>query len=156
MFIECYSPLCAYASRFVSSENAEELVQDLMMHIWEEREYLTIETSLKSYLFAAVRNRAFNAIRDRKCRQKAHSTLYEKFCGKFDDLDFCVANELAVRIREAVEELPETYRETFRLSRFGELTNNEVASMQNVSVKTVEYRISQSLKILMTKLKDYL
>jgi len=64
--------------------------------------------------------------------------------------------DLSVQIQKAIDELPENYRETFALSRFGEQTNVQIAAMQGISVKTVEYRITQSLKILRVKLKDYL
>ena len=65
-------------------------------------------------------------------------------------------NELTENIQKAIENLPETYRETFAMSRFGEKTNVQIAEKLGISVKTVEYRISQALKILRLKLKDYL
>ncbi|MDR3059682.1 MAG: RNA polymerase sigma-70 factor, partial [Prevotella sp.] len=65
-------------------------------------------------------------------------------------------DELATRIQNAIRELPDSYRETFELSRFGDMTNAQIAVTLSVSIKTVEYRISQSLKILRLKLKDYI
>jgi RNA polymerase sigma-70 factor (ECF subfamily) len=156
MFIAFYSPLCEYTSQFISNENAEELVQNLMLYVWEERGNLTVERSLRSYLFASARNRALNAIRDNKYRQKVHSVLYEKLRGKFENPDYYMADDLSAKMEEIIDGLPESYRETFRLSRFGEMTNTKIASMLGVSVKTVEYRISRSLKILRTRLKELL
>jgi RNA polymerase sigma-70 factor (ECF subfamily) len=156
LFARYYSPLVEYASQYVSDEDAEELVQDLMLFVWENREELIIELSLKSYLFTAVKFRCLNAIRKRQYHERIHSLIYEKVKDQFDDPDYYLANELAENIRKAVDELPETYRETFILSRFGEHTNAEVAEKLSVSVKTIEYRIKQSLKILRIKLKDYL
>jgi RNA polymerase sigma-70 factor (ECF subfamily) len=151
LFVRYYSPLVEYASQFIQDEDAEELVQDLMLYIWESREELVIESSLKSYLFTAVKYRCLSAIRKQRYHERVHGLIYEKIKGEFDDPDYYLANELAENIRKAVDELPDTYRETFILSRFGERTN-----VQSVSVKTVEYRIKQSLKILRVKLKDYL
>lgn len=88
--------------------------------------------------------------------EKVHSLLYKKLKEQFDDPDYYFVNELTESINKAIDELPETYRETFQLSRFGEQTNQQIAQSLNVSIKTVEYRISQSLKILRVKLKDYL
>lgn len=156
MFDKFYSPLCEYASQFISDKDAEELVQDLMLYIWESREYLVIESSLKSYLFISVRNRAYNAIRNEKYKKNVHSALYEKLKAQFEDPDYYMIDELASKIQEAIKELPATYKETFEMSRFGEMTNVQIATTLSVSVKTVEYRISQSLKILRVKLKDYL
>ena len=134
LFLTYYAPLCEYASQYVSDVDSEELVQDLMLFLWETRENLFIETSLQSYLFVSTKHRCLNAIK----RNQFHERIHDQ------------------NIRKAIQELPDTYRETFILSRFGEKTNQQVAEKLGVSVKTVEYRISQSLKILRHKLKDYL
>ncbi|WP_195372538.1 MULTISPECIES: RNA polymerase sigma-70 factor [Parabacteroides] len=156
MFIKYYSPLCEYTSQYVTDEDAEELVQDLMLFIWENRKKLIITQSLKSYLFIAAKHRCLNAIQKNIYHERVHSLLYEKLKEQFDDPDFYFINELTENINKAISELPETYRETFHLSRFDELTNQQIALSLGVSIKTVEYRISQSLKILRLKLKDYL
>ena len=156
MFVHYYPPLCEYATQFVSDTDAEELVQDMMLYVWENREYLAIEKSLKSYLFVSIKNRCYNAIRDRRAREQIHQLLYEKLKDQVEDPDYYILNELAVNIEKAIEELPEGYRATFKMSRFGEMPNVDIANKLGVSVKTVEYRITQSLKILRIKLKDYL
>ena len=156
MFLHFYSPLCEYASQFVSNTDAEELVQEMMVYVWENREYIVVEKSLKSYLFVSIKNRCYNAIRDRKLRERIHNCLYEKLKDQIEDPDYYIYNELAVNIDKAVSELPQKYRETFKMSRFGEMTNDAIAKELGISVKTVEYRITQSLKILRIKLKDYL
>lgn len=156
LFTRYYSPLCEYASQYIRDEEAEELVQDLMLFLWETREELMIDTSLSSYLFTAVRHRCLNAIRKKLYHEQVHSKLYERFKEQFEDPNYYLANELSQHIRQAIEELPESYRQTFSLSRFGQKTNVEIATSLGVSVKTVEYRISQSLKILRLKLKDFL
>jgi len=156
MFVHYYSPLCEYASQIVSDADAEELVQDMMLFIWENRQYLVVEKSLKSYLFVSVKNRCFNAIRDRRSKERIHHFLYEKLKDQMEDTDYYMLNELAINIEKAIGELPDGYRETFRMSRFGEMSNEAIAKQLGISVKTVEYRITRSLKILRVKLKDYL
>lgn len=156
LFTKFYSPLCEYASQYVSDEDAEELVQELMMFIWENKNTLFIEISLKSYLFMAVKHRCLNAIKKNLYHERVHSLIYEKIKDQFENPDTYFVNELAENIKIAIEELPENYRETFKLSRFGERSNPQIAEVLGVSVKTVEYRITQSLKILRVKLKDYL
>ena len=156
MFVHFYSPLCEYASQFVSDADAEEIVQDMMLYVWENRQYLIVEKSLKSYLFISVKNRCFNAIRDRRSRERIHHHIYEKLKDRIEAPDYYMFNELAINIEKAVDELPEGYRETFKMSRFGEMSNAAIAKKLGVSVKTIEYRMTQSLKILRVKLKDYL
>ncbi len=156
LFLTYYAPLCEYASQYVSDVDSEELVQDLMLFLWETRENLFIETSLQSYLFVSTKHRCLNAIKRNQFHERIHDQIYEKIKDQFEDPDYYLVNELSENIRKAVQDLPDTYRETFILSRFGEKTNQQVAEKLGVSVKTVEYRISQSLKILRYKLKDYL
>ena len=156
MFVRFYAPLCEYASQFVSDTDAEEIVQEMMIYIWENRKHLFVEKSFKSYLFVSIKNRCFNAIRDRRSRERIQHFVYEKLMDRMDDPDYYLLNELAINIEKSIEALPEGYRETFRMSRFGEMPNAQIAKHFNVSVKTVEYRITQSLKILRDKLKDFL
>ena len=156
LFIKYYSPLCQYASQYISDDDAEELVQELMLFIWETRESILIESSLKSYLFIATKHRCLNFIKKNQYHEQVHSEIYEKLKDQFEDPDYYMLEDLSVQIQKAIDELPENYRETFALSRFGEQTNVQIAAMQGISVKTVEYRITQSLKILRVKLKDYL
>jgi RNA polymerase sigma-70 factor (ECF subfamily) len=156
LFLKYYSPLCEYASRYIREEEAEELVQDLMLYIWEACETIVIETSLKSYLFTAVKHRCLNAVKRNIYHEQVHEQLYEKLKDQFEAPDYYLFNELSEKIEQSVRELPGNYRETFELSRFGELSNTQIARRLNISVKTVEYRISQSLKILRIKLKDFL
>jgi RNA polymerase sigma-70 factor (ECF subfamily) len=151
-----YSPLCEYASRYVSDADAEDLVQEYMISLWENRETLVIETSLKAYLFAAVKYRCLNVVRQHLYHERVHNLLYEKMKDRTTDPDYYLANELAVMAHKAIDELPEGYREVFVRSRFGIATNVQIAEELGISVKTVEYRITQTLKILRVKLKDYL
>ena len=88
--------------------------------------------------------------------ERVHSLIYDKIKDQFENPDTYFVNELTENITKAIEELPENYRETFKLSRFGEQSNPQIAEALGVSIKTVEYRITQSLKILRVKLKDYL
>jgi RNA polymerase sigma-70 factor (ECF subfamily) len=156
LFDSYYSPLCEYACRYVPDADAEELVQEYMIYLWENREMLVVETSLKAYLFAAVKYRCLNAVKQRLYHERVRNLLYEKMKDRVDDPDYYLANELAVLIRKAIDELPEGYREVFVRSRFGISTNLQIAEDLGISVKTVEYRITQTLKILRVKLKDYI
>ena len=139
-----------------SLRDAEELIQELMLFIWENRNSLFVEISLKSYLFMAVKHRCLNAIKRQLYHERVHSLIYDKIKDQFENPDTYFVNELTENITKAIEELPENYRETFKLSRFGEQSNPQIAEALGVSIKTVEYRITQSLKILRVKLKDYL
>ena len=156
LFVKYYSPLCEYASQYISDDDSEELVQELMLFLWETRENLVIETSLKSYLFISTKHRCLNAIRKNQYHERIHTQIYEKIKDQFEDPDYYFVNELTENIQKAIENLPETYREAFEMNRFQSMTYNEIAEKLNVSSKTVDYRIQQALKLLRVELKDYL
>ena len=87
MFIKFYSPLCEYASQYVSDEDAEELIQELMLFIWENRNSLFVEISLKSYFFMAVKHRCLNAIKKQLYDERVHDLIYDKIKDQFENPD---------------------------------------------------------------------
>lgn len=154
VYKQYYRGLCAFASQYVSEY--EEIVQDVMMWLWENRILLNPEMSLKSLLFTMVKNRCLNNITHNQIKQQVREKLYDKFKDQFEDPDFYVEGELIALVTKAIRELPDDYRQAFELNRFHHLTYNEIADRTGVSSKTIAYRICQSLKILRTELKDYM
>lgn len=156
LFKKYYPMLCAYGSRFVELEDAEECVQDALLWLWENREVLVIQSSLSNYLFAIVHHRAISRIRQLEAKSRAETYFYEEMQDLITDVDFYCLHELSRRIRQALDNLPPAYREAFVMHRFKNMTYKEIASLLNVSPKTVDYRIQQTLKLLRIELKDYL
>ena len=148
--------LCAFCSQYVGEqEEIEEIVQETMMWLWENRKSLVADMSLKSLLFTIVRNKCLNTISHIQVKQQVHERLYAKFQEQFENPDFYIG-ELMALASKAIRELPDQYRKAFEMNRFEEMTYNEIAERTGVSPKTIAYRISQALKILRTKLKDYI
>lgn len=156
LFRRYYPMLCAYGHRFVDLEDAEEIVEDSLLWIWENRETLVIESSLNSYLFKMVYRRALNKLAHINATQRADTRFYEEMQEMLQDTDYYLIEELTKRIEEAVASLPESYREAFVMHRFRDMSYKEIAETLGVSPKTIDYRIQQALKQLRTDLKDYL
>lgn len=156
LFRRYYPMLCAYATKFVELKDAEEVVQDVMLWLWENRETQTFETSLSQYLFKTVYHRAINQIVRHQSQLRADTLFYENMQEMLQDTDFYQLEELQKKIREAVDALPPTYREAFVMHRFDNKSYKEIAEILQVSPKTVDYRIQQALKQLRITLKDYL
>ena len=88
LFRRYYKPLCTYATRFVPPVRAEELVQDTLMWVWENRTSLIPEMPLKSLLFTIVKNKSLNsALRD-TLKNRIIRQLAERYEETFDDPDF--------------------------------------------------------------------
>lgn len=156
LFIKYYPVLCAYTRQFLEPEDGEEVVQDVMVWLWENRHRVTFEASLRNYLFRAVRNRCLSLIDRNELKRKAYHIVHEKMSSHFENPDFYDYEELTRRIEEALAHLPESYREAFELNRFHRFTYKEIAERLKVSPKTVDYRIQQALKQLRIELKDLL
>jgi len=156
LFRRYYPALCVYGHRFVDLEDAEEIVQDSLLWIWENRENLFIETSLSSYLFKMIYRKALNKLAHIDATQRADTRFYEEMQEMLQDTDLYQVEELTQRIKDAIATLPESYREAFVMHRFRDMSYKEIAEILGVSPKTVDYRIQQALKQLRVDLKDYL
>ena len=152
--------LCAFCSQYVSEqEEIEEIVQDTMMWLWENRATFVPDTtsSLRQYLITSVKRRCFNVLRRQEKEILEESSWFEQEQDDYYEfIDLSVVNELQSLIQEAIDELPSSYRQAFTMHRFQDKTRQEIAETLQVSIKTVDYRIQQSLKILRERLKDYL
>ena len=156
LFRRYYPMLCAYGHRFVELEDAEEIVEDSLLWIWENRETLVIESSLNSYLFKMVYRRALNKLAHIDATQRADTRFYEEMQEMLQDTDLYQVEEVTQRIKDAIATLPESYREAFVMHRFRDMSYKEIAEILGISPKTVDYRIQQALKQLRVDLKDYL
>lgn len=150
-----YRPLCTYASRFVPAIRAEEIVQDTLMWVWENRTTLIPEMLLKSLLFTIVKNKSLNSISHNTIKSRVIRQLADRYREEFDDPDLYLENELFERFTAALAKLPPEFQETFRLHRLEGFTHKQIAERLDVSPQTVNYRIGQTVKFLRTELRDY-
>ena len=157
LFRKYYPLLCAYGCRFVCVESAEEIAQDAMLWLWEHREEEIIRTSLVKYLLKVVYRKALNRLEQEQVKLNADTRFYQDVVENvLEETDLCEVNNLSRKLNEAIACLPDTYREAFVMHRFKDMTYKEIAARLDVSVKTVDYRIQQALKLLALELKDYL
>ena len=158
LFHSLYAHLCNFAFGFLKEQPAaEEIVQDTFFKLWEKREELNIQSSIKSYLFSAVRNQCLNQLKHLEIRDtyKAHNEANIQH-EEQQEFDSAVKNELEERIEIAISSLPLERQKIFKLSRFEGKKYKEISEELNISVKTVEGQMSKALKYMREVLKDYL
>lgn len=163
LFRRYYDALCAFAEGLVeSADDAEEVVSEVFVRIWEARERLDVRASLKSYLYAATRNVALNHLRrvgaeertlGRASQQGALPGVSAPTDGGASDIH---ARELERAIDEAISNLPPRRREIFLLHRLHGLTYAEIAAALEIAPKTVENHLGLALKDLRTSLTSFL
>ena len=150
-----YSYLCNFAAKIVEDDvTGEEIVQDFFVKFWDRRNKLTVETSLKNYLFRSVKNLCLNHIKHNEIKlQHARTVISQSESSNYNN-DYIEVN-LAEDIAKSIEELPEKRREIFRLSREEGLKYREIAEKLHISIKTVEIQMSLAIKSLRKKLQKY-
>lgn len=147
--------LLAFAhARLHSREAAEDLVQELFLAIWRNREEWELKSSLKSYLFGALRNRIVSYRRARQARE-GRLRQVEEGTGGLDTLPSpnradhrVLESELAEAIERAIDSLSPRNRETFLLVRQQNLSYAETAEILGISVKGVEMNMVRALAAL--------
>jgi RNA polymerase sigma-70 factor (ECF subfamily) len=149
LFKKMYNPLCQFCIKFVKSpEVAEELVSDVFYSIWRNRNRLII-SSPKAYLFTSVRNKGFDHLR--KIKKRVHCDLENATHLPTDSAnsqDLLVLHELTVCMEKSVAKLPKQCKLIYELSRDQGLKYKEIATILQVSVKTVETQMGRALKHL--------
>ena len=131
---------------------AENIVQDVFLHIWEKRKSLNEDQNLKTYLYTIVKNRSLKYIRHQNVVHKNEPELKLIYSDKIEIDKKIESEELSRQYEKAINKLPEKCREIFLLSRNYNLKYKEIAELLGISVKTVETQISRALKTL----RDYL
>lgn len=155
IFREHHAACLAFAVHYTGDvHEAEEVVQQVFLRLWEKRETIDIMGATRSYLFAAIRNTSISNWRKETVRQEK-----EQVAGDMRAADRQVQSpawELERLYQQALEVLPERCREVFILSRQQQLKYAEIADVMNISVKTVENQMGKALKIMHKELKEYL
>lgn len=152
-----YARLVATAQAIVSERAvAEELVQDVMLELWRRRSTLVLESTLAAYLHRSARNRALNYVRHERVTRQAEPELTAS-AGAPASPDHGVRQaEIDAAVRAAIVALPPRCREVFELSRVQGLRYAEIASVMDISVKTVEAQMAKALRVLRERLAPWL
>lgn len=162
MYNDFFAMLYHLCVQYTHNEKvAEEIVQDTFLKLWEVRETLNDQINIRNLLYTIAKNYCLNYLRDQKIKLKHQENLkYLEMQFNYDALEklgnYIQFEELRIKIDSAISKLPSEIIETFKLSRFEEMTYKEIAVRQGISIKTVEARISKALRILRVELKYYL
>jgi RNA polymerase sigma-70 factor (ECF subfamily) len=147
-----------FAREYVpAKEDAENIVQDIFVMLWEKREVLEVKVGLVPWLFTLVKNRCLDFLR--------HETVGKEFAKEYEakrialeqlNYAFSSDEDLEEVLTAAINALPERCREIFIKSRVEGKKYREIAAELEISINTVENQMSIALKKLRISLKDYL
>lgn len=143
-----YNALCSHALRFVYiREVAEDIVSEVFYQLWKTSAYETVEFTYRTYLYAAVRHRAFNYLRDELTGNRASVSIDNlEFAGSEESPQSLIEyDETFQRLEKVIKELPFQCQRVFLMSRFENRKNAEIANELGVALKTVEAHLSRAL-----------
>ena len=154
LFCEYYPLLVRYAQKYVYDvKECDDIVQNVFISFWENTHRITIETSIKAYLFKSIKNRCLNYLRDLNIRDK-HNLLYLESILSDDDAFECMDKETAEKIHLTLEKLPPQMREFFKLKYLQGKKYSEIAQIFKLSENTVKTHIQRARGKLRTYLYE--
>lgn len=149
-----HSLLYIYAHKKLhSKQEAQDIIQEVLTALWTKRFDFSMQISLPSYLFTAVRNKALDLFSHKKVEARYFASLQNFIDDAGIHTDFLIReNDLKNLIEKEIQALPPRMREVFRLSRKNRLTHKEIASLMDISEQTVSTQIKKALRILRVRL----
>jgi RNA polymerase sigma-70 factor, ECF subfamily len=159
LFHRHYKTMCQFVYKLTPCrQSTEEIVSDVFMKIWNNREFLHIQSSLKAYLLISMRNQAIDYLRRQQRRRTVGAdAIHPNLPSGYTTADDRVIGDEALDIIEAaIESLPPQGKIIFRLSRDGGMKYREIADHLQLSIKTIETHMSRSLLFLRNEIKGKL
>jgi len=162
LYKQYYIFLCFIAEHIVRNpSDAEEIVSDVFVKLWNIREKINITTSIKAYLVKAVLNTSINYIERSKISNKLTDSLsnsdYELLAWDSDyPLGQLYEKEIMNILDQGISKLPDACRQIFILSRNEDMKYSDIADKLGISVNTVKTQMKIALARLRETLKDYL
>jgi RNA polymerase sigma-70 factor, ECF subfamily len=157
-----YVYLCLIAEHIVGNpSDAEEIVSDVFVRLWKNKDKTEITFSVKGYLVKAVHNTSLNYLEQSRFKlgltDSIDSSDYQLFAWESDyPLGQLYEQDIRNILEHGINELPDACREIFLLSRNDNMKYNDIAAKLGISVNTVKTQLKIALSRLRYNLKDYL
>ncbi len=156
VFEKYYKPLVLFANQFVPEiETCEDLVQDLMANILTNKNEFLNESSLRSYLYTSVKNKALNHIRFQKTYSKYISLQDTKQTDHKNQMEIIIEKEVHSLLYDSIDMLPERCKLIFKLNVLENFSYKETAEKLNITINTVKTQRARAIKILKQNLGKY-
>ena len=155
IYDQYYNELCVYALNLENDRSrAEDIVQNAMLNLWNNRTKINIHSSLRSYLYRSVYNQFINEYRRQKKELTYLQQMKAEALNEFAEFPDETVNNKIKLVKREIENLPVKCREAFVLNKVNGLKYKEVAEEMNISVKTVEAHIHKAMLLIKKRLED--
>lgn len=150
LYVRYKNKLMAFCFTYLkSTDEAEDLVQELFLYIWESRYFINEERSFSSYLYTIAHNRVLNYFRNVDVKLKVE-TLLAKQIPQYEEIieSDIIYKEYLSMLKQVITQLPPQRKRIFNMSREQNLTHKEIAEILGISPHTVQEHISESLHFI--------
>lgn len=145
LFLQYYAIILRFLQKFVGqSEAASDMAQDIFMKVWINRHRLDPDKSIKSYLYTLAKNEALNYMK--RARHAINSTLSDDLPASDKTENLVEYVELRTALGRKIDEMPPMRKLVFQMSRYSQLSNQDIADKLNISVRTVEKHLELARK----------
>jgi RNA polymerase sigma-70 factor, ECF subfamily len=157
-FREKYRGFCLLACKYLKDiETAEEVVQDVLVKLWDKRDQIEIKGSVLAYINISVKNSCLNYIKHKNIVLTYEKTETQRLSWDPTENEEEMRDlELETAVLNAIAELPPQRQKIFSMSRVDGLKYHEIADKMGLSIKTVEAQMGKALKQLRVSLKDFM
>lgn len=147
--------LCVYANSLVKNiYSAEDIVQNVFIKVWEQRERLKSDHAIKSFLYKLVYNEFIDLYRKNQSLFSLEKSYYDALNSIVLEDDSESLQRVINVVNKEIQSLPPKCKEVFILSKKEGLTNIEIAEHLDISIKTVEAQITKAFSILRSSLEE--
>ena len=157
LFHQYWEPLYAMAvCRLQDSAEAQDVVQSLFADVWQRRKQLNVKTSLRAYLYTALKYTILDHMRAQTVREKYVQVIrHVATTSNNSTADTVAHHELEEKVKQGMNSLPERCRQVFHMRRLEQHSVKEIAVTLGISPKTVENQLTKATKVLRLHLKEY-
>lgn len=132
---------------------AQDKVQDTFLDFWDKKQYLKVDSSLKNFLYTAIKNRCLNQLKRNEVLRRRVEEIF--ISSRYETPDKRMENnELGKELRAAIKEIPPKSAQVFQLAYLEHKSRNEIAEEMGISPNTVKAQLDRALKVLRSQLKN--
>lgn len=157
LYSKCEARLYTFAYKLTQDrDEAEEVVQEVFLKVWEKRQSLDPQQNFGGYLFTVAKNIVYN-----KAKQRAYHFAFQNYLASYGSglchdteqkLEF---EELKALLEQIYSSLPPVRRKVFIMSRLQGLSNSEIAAELNTSTSNIENHLNKALRFVRERLRGH-
>lgn len=166
IYLSHYARMKRFATEYViQEEDAENIVQDVFLDLWEQKFVMMSHNQLFTWLFTATKNRCLDFLRHQTVIKKGAEKMRDEYnmelqmklqsLEAFDDKIFSEP-DMETIVQKAIESLPEKCREIFVMNKIEGKKQKAIAAELNISLHTVESQMAIAHRKLKEALKEYI